>query len=394
MQYYTCQKKEKCDILQKIKKVKYAQMRCLYIFGDTMKKIFILLLALVMLLPLTFTACNQAESTGTVVRWEEATYHFNVTLADFNSEENGYNVYPVSGVNYYKDFAISSTAEKPSNKDEVLPDRVVGSYEMKITMPDDGANTLLVTTQTLYVRYEKSVIESSKNAEELKTKIADASEDPFIGEEDAENYVTLKSTTDTSVKFVNKSGQHPIESSTSVDGFYIGKTEQQLSKYSVSTKYDFEKNIATVTLNEGTPVENKIKTNNKNFIDANQLLLYVRSFEKTSSKFNDSPTVLVYSPMDNKTYTGAFVFSYQANCILPNGEENAYVKLNSINVYLDSMPYLQQQNLPASLAEKGLDCILENPKYTTTRFRVGYLAYQLSDADVISADVISALTAE
>ena len=347
---------------------------------------------MVMILPLTFTACNQTESTETVVRWEETTYNFDITLADFNSDYSGYNSYPVGDTTYYKDFAMSTAYEKPSNKDEVLPSKVKGTYEMKITMPDEGASTLLVTTQTLFVRYEKSVIESSKIADELKTKMVSGEEDPFADEEDSADYITLKSTTDTSVKFVNKAGQRPIESSMVVDGFYIGKSGQQLSKYSVSTKYDFDKNIATVTINDGEPVENKIKTNNKNFIDANQVLLYVRGFEKTSGKFNDSPSVLVYSPLENKTYTGSFAFSYQANCILPNGDENAYVKLNCVNVFLDSMPYLQQQNLPSTLVSSGLDCSMENPKYTTTRFRVGYLAYQLNDTSVISAEVISALT--
>ena len=360
--------------------------------GEIMKKTFILLLAMVMILPLTFTACNQTESTETVVRWEETTYNFDITLADFNSDYSGYNSYPVGDTTYYKDFAMSTAYEKPSNKDEVLPSKVKGTYEMKITMPDEGASTLLVTTQTLFVRYEKSVIESSKIADELKTKMVSGEEDPFADEEDSADYITLKSTTDTSVKFVNKAGQRPIESSMVVDGFYIGKSGQQLSKYSVSTKYDFDKNIATVTINDGEPVENKIKTNNKNFIDANQVLLYVRGFEKTSGKFNDSPSVLVYSPLENKTYTGSFAFSYQANCILPNGDENAYVKLNCVNVFLDSMPYLQQQNLPSTLVSSGLDCSMENPKYTTTRFRVGYLAYQLNDTSVISAEVISALT--
>ena len=200
--------------------------------------------------------------------------------------------------------------------------------------------------------------------------------------------------------FENTESQRPVSSSTTVDGFYIGKSKQEVTKSSVSTVYDLANNKVTVTVN-GEETTREVKLNaNARFIDANQMLTYIRSLEKGSDKMKDNPSVTVYLPASDRTYTATFGFTYSQNCILTMGGKDNYVKLNSVNCALGSMAFMQTQNLPDTLAEKGLDRIKTGyadhiGRYTVTRFRVGNLSYALDlDAFDGAADIVTALTAK
>lgn len=362
-----------------------------------MKRFTVLLVATVLALTLVLAACSTTEKTDTMFRWSDSgttTYVFDIELSDFSGQSTPlFTSYAQQNGIYYKDIAMSAAVENPDNKDEIKPVTAKGTYTMTISSEADaGSSCLFETTQVLYAAYNRFDLQALENWSELdKIDIAyDSEEVPFNAND---NQVVLKTETTTSVKFEKKAAQRPIESSTIVKGFYVGKKHQAVSEYSVSTKYDFDKNTATVTMNGGEPQVNTLNiTSGKNFIDANQLLLYIRTLEKGTTKFQDSPTVVVYTPYTNTAYTASFSFSYTANVALEIGEgEDAvwhYVGLNSVSVLLDGTPYLNQLNLPDTLKEKGLDCVGDTPNYTTVSFRSGYFSYRLRD---IPSEVLNAL---
>lgn len=361
-----------------------------------MKKFTVLLVTTVLALTFVFAACSTTEKTDTMFRWPDSdtsTYVFDIELSDFSGQSTPlFTSYAQQNGTYYKDFAMSAAVEHPDNKDEIKPVTAKGTYTMSISSVDAGSSCLFETTQVLYATYDRFELQELEGWSELdKIDLAyDSEEIPFNANE---NQVVLKTETTSSVKFEKKSAQRPIESSTVVKGFYVGKKHQAVSEYSVLTQYDFDNSTATVTINGGEPQVNTLNiTSGKNFIDANQLLLYIRTLEKGSTKFQDSPTVVVYTPYTNATYTASFSFSYTANIALEIGEgEDSvwhYVGLNSVSVLLDGTPYLNQLNLPDTLTEKGLDCSGSTPNYTTVSFRSGYFSYRWRD---IPSDVLSAL---
>ena len=167
----------------------------------------------------------------------------------------------------------------------------------------------------------------------------------------------------------------------------------------MTADYKLDENKVVVTTN-GKEETHEVKAPTSKFIDANQLLTYIRSFDKGANKFKDGVAVQVYVPSSNTTYTAHFGFTYAQNCILNlNGNAN-YVKLNSVNCSLGSIAYMQTQNLPDSLAEKGLDSLSDGyvghtANYTVTRFRVGNFSYQLDlDALTDAEAIVDALTAK
>lgn len=383
-----------------------------------MKKYLAILLLTLLCAAGVLTACNNVASTETAIRWGKYdadgnvvadVYSYKIFLADFadrttssalfksyknEADETDKNI-------YYKDMVINtSSANEVSaySKDEVIPADAEGIYTITYAQSTDKATWTVTTKQTLNVTYNKEDITESgelsrlANWESLQTKVKE-------GSETAEQ-ITFVSTTETSVVFENTEAQRPVSSSTTVDGFYIGKSKQEVTKSSVSTAYDFANNKVTVTVNgEETTREVKVNANTR-FIDANQILTYIRSLEKGSDKMKDSPSVQVYLPASDRTYTATFGFTYSQNCILTMGGNSNYVKLNSVNCALGSMAFMQTQNLPDTLAGKGLDSISDGygghiSRYTVTRFRVGNLSYALDlDAFDGAADIVTALTAK
>lgn len=383
-----------------------------------MKKYLAILLLTLLCVTGVLTACNNVASTETAIRWGKYAaegnavadaYSYKISLADFadrttsgalfksyknQSDETDKNT-------YYKDMVISTsgaTEVSAYSKDEVIPADVEGIYTITYVQSTDKTTWTVTTKQTLNVTYNKEDITESgvlnglANWETLKTKVKEGSE--------TEEQITFVSTTETTVVFENTESQRPVSSSTAVDGFYIGKSKQEVTKSNVSTVYDLANSKVTVTVN-GEETTREVKLNaNARFIDANQILTYIRSLEKGSDKMKDNPTVTVYLPASDRTYTATFGFTYSQNCILTMGGKDNYVKLNSVNCALGSMAFMQTQNLPDTLAGKQIDCISDGygghiSRYTVTRFRVGNLSYTLDlDAFDGAADIIAALTAK
>lgn len=345
------------------------------------------------------TACNSAATTDNAKRWDDGdTFTYNITLADFAETGSNalFNSYKNGDATHYKDMVISTSGANEVSaykKDEIVPAAATGTYVLSYAVADEKCTVKGV--QTMEVTYNKVDIVADgdltklANWETLKEKVKE-SDDP--------SQVVFTSSTETTVVFQNDERQRPLSSSTVVDGFYIGKSKQEVSKSNVSTVYDLDNGKVTVTV-DGKETVNEVKYNSaKRIIDANQVLTYIRSLEKGSDKFKDSPSVQAYLPASNQLYTATFGFTYQQNCILTKGEKDNFVKLNSVNCAIGSMAFMQTQNVP-DLSDKDVDYTVggtgtKMPCYTVTRFRVGNFSYALDLQLWDKADaVISALTA-
>ena len=375
-----------------------------------MKKYLAILLLTLLCVTGVLTACNNVASTETAIRWGKYdaegnavadAYSYKISLADFADRTTSGALFKsyknqadeTDKNTYYKDMVISTSGANEVSaysKDEVIPADVEGIYTITYVQSTDKTTWTVTTKQTLNVTYNKEDITESGVLSSLAN---------WEGSE-TEEQITFVSTTETTVVFENTESQRPVSSSTAVDGFYIGKSKQEVTKSNVSTVYDLANSKVTVTVN-GEETTREVKLNaNARFIDANQILTYIRSLEKGSDKMKDNPTVTVYLPASDRTYTATFGFTYSQNCILTMGGKDNYVKLNSVNCALGSMAFMQTQNLPDTLAGKQIDCISDGygghiSRYTVTRFRVGNLSYTLDlDAFDGAADIVAALTAK
>lgn len=368
------------------------------------KKIALLILTLVALTAI-LTACNSVATT-IVVRWNESEdYTFNISLADFDTSENAtgfFKKYLYENATYYKDLAISAQeVASLTTADELRPENAGGTYTYSLRRSSGTSQGEVTAKQTLYVQYKTETLQSFECWDELKKDFAvaaDSEENPFTNHE---GLTTLKSITETSAKFADDTNQRPVSSSTKLNGFYLGKLHQEISKYEVVTEYDFDKNVAKVTVTENG-VEGEVKeqklsvAKSRNFIDSNQILTYLRSLEKSATSFQDNPTVTVYNPLTNATAIASFNFSYDQKVVLNNNGENFYTSLNAVGVNIGGMAFMMQENLPDRLASKDKDVYntvgdTKYSKYTTVRFRVGYCSYELDSYD---QDVLTALNAK
>lgn len=350
-----------------------------------MKKLSVILL-LALSLVLTLSACSSTEKTYTSPRWKNEIHTFKVSKAILENT-----TVVRDGVTYIKEPGASSYEPNVNQADEVVPQDISGTYVMKISVNETDKTCTFSTEQILFVQYPASLLQGSSSwntADEKGNKLSDkvvaqdSSDYPF---ERDEAYITLKSVTTTKVVFHNDAYQRPISSENHVDGFYIGKTAQTVSKYDLATTYEFnEKNKVSITVNGEKQTASG--TFAEKFIDANQILLYVRSLDKTSSSFQDSPTVSIYMPQADKIVKASFVFTYACNTTVADANgEDAYVKLNAVGVVIDGTALLTQLNVPDTVNadKKYLDSIpnvgSSADKYSTLRFRSGIYSYRLAD---------------
>ena len=361
---------------------------------------------MILAVSVTLVACNQVDATEIRTRWERngEMHVFNITLADFAGEGTGFRTYnadgdPVNGGAYFKDIAFGGEFGR---WDEIRPVDVVGTYTLRIQLTSDKSSFDVTTKQVMYVKYNlkpasEGGVDFDKYSELRNAEPKDSTEYEALGLTKTEGTTILKSTTETAVRFENKTSQKPESSSTIVDGFYVGKANQSLTKYSVSTEYNYDNKrpVAKIKMNDGEPTEYKFGKNTAGrFIDSNQILMYLRSLDKSSKGFQDSPSISVFNPYTQELQTASFAPTYEngakkllRNVVLTDTsrENNAFATgLNVVAVSVGNNSFMMQENLPDTLAAKGLDrYYIENdpePKFTTVRFRVGYLAYEINYA--------------
>lgn len=353
-----------------------------------MKKIIALALLLVLTTGI-FVACNSVAPTEKKVRWEkDETWVYNISLCDFDSSMS------TANGTYFKDFTYSGEPNPLDGQiDRIAPASIRGTYEVRLTTApatESAPETATVTTtQTMYTTYEKDVIDTSILEKYVVTELT------------TDTHYTLKSATTTEVVFKNVVAQTPVSSSTTASGFYVGKQYQGASDYSVQTTYKVSSNgksIVATTTRDGKQTTTEIS--NTNVIDNNQVLTYVRSFDKADASFQDSPSVMVFDPLTQSTKKLSFVYNKSQNFLLEHKFEGAEetetiaTTVNRLDVLMDGMAYVTQVNLP-NLLDSKLDRISTDvadeyiPKHTIVRFRVGFVSYHLTD--YVTDDIVSAI---
>ena len=356
-----------------------------------MKRKIALLVFVILVLCLTFTACNQTVATDITTRWETETHVFNISLADFKGDTNGFNYYMPDGEvaengKYQKDIAFSAEF---SNWDELRPVAVKGKYTINIAPSPDGTAYCDVTTkQEMCVAYSETAIPADSELLSAKASEEQMKQCQFADTFDSK-VVVLYSSTETSVRFENTTSQKPLSSFVKVNGFYAGKAAQKLTKYEISTAYDYsaKRPVATIKLKTADgeqESEYKFSRNSAGtFIDSNQILVYLRSLNKSSSSFQDNPSKSVFNPYTQTLQTANFGMSYDYNVILSDTTQNTTLatSLNVISVAVGNNAFMMQENLPDRLAKKNIDVYStlsgNGSKFTTVRFRVGYFAYEI-----------------
>ncbi|MDE7454691.1 MAG: hypothetical protein K2M64_02555 [Clostridia bacterium] len=380
-----------------------------------MKKYIALLLGVLLLFTGVFASCSTAVTDKTV-RWGltgNEKYQFEITLADFavnmgtlfNSYTHEYDKEDGNKATYkvYKDAVsqsygavdyaggVDQETSIMKNLYEVRPVDAKGTFTMEI-VADSSAT--LTTTQVIYTEYGVDKLQDVGCYDMFKGSKYDVTgkdEDPF----ERSGHITLKSETTSTVVFANNANQAPISSVKENTGFYIGvdkegKNKSCFSDYKYETTYDFDNRKVTVTKNNGEPQELKLDiAKGATCIDSAQLLLYIRSLDKSSSAFQDSPSIAVYNPVQN-TLSNA-VFALTRNFYLRLNNDND-VDVQMVSVSVGNVPFMTQFNLP-DLTEKGLDAFTPSAgdgvkcKYTTIKFRSGWFSYELSayDPQILSA---------
>ena len=349
-----------------------------------MKRKIALLILLVLALTLVFVACNRTPATAIRLRWEDEKHIFNISLADFTDDNtNSFKYYTNGNESYYKDIAMSGEF---NNWDEIRPLEVKGKYTVEITRSSDRLSYSVETTQEMCVRYD---LRDIKQDSQLNDAVVSADRLTDYGMTTDDKTLILWSLTQTGVTFENTASQKPLSSWVKVDGFYAGKSAQLLTNYELKTEYNYSKKrpVAKITLN-GETSEYKFGRNSAgNFIDSNQILLYLRSLDKSSSSFQDSPAINVFNPFNQSLQRASFGLTANTmtrGVILTDPDTDGGLlatNLNVLSVTVGNHAFMVQENLPDSLAEKNLDLHItsgsNDSKFTTVRFRVGYLAYEM-----------------
>lgn len=361
-----------------------------------MKRKLALLILVIMAVSVLLVACNDTEKTTTAQRWDDEVHVFHISLADFaNSTYSAFAKYNADGKvaangDYRKDKALTGETAY-STRDEVVPVAVYGTYTLTISV---GSDTCQVTgEQELYAQYKKSDVEGWDDLTVLLGKLENYRDEVAqTGLIEDDDNVVLRSETLTTVTFEIPS-QKPVSSSTKVDGFYIGKVNREISQYEVSTEYSFKdekKPTAKVSIDgkKAQKYELPSVSSTVDVIDSNQILIYLRSLNKTKTSLQDGKSAKVFNPFTGETQTASFAFSaYEDKMILTDraleSGKTVAATLSSVSVGIDGVAFMLQDNLPGNLKfdDKALDVYTtsngEIPKYTTVHFRVGYLSFEI-----------------
>lgn len=344
-----------------------------------MKK-FALVLVLLLSLSLVFAACNSTEKTTTSVRWRDEEYTFNITKTSLTQDNVTFN-----NDAYVPEPFANGYEQLPEKMDEVIPTDIAGTYHVSIKINEADKLCTFATEQTLYCQYDADMLKTYSVWSQLQRLVvtADAEENPFINHE---GLITLKSVTRQTVTFKNEASQLPVSSENHVDGFYLGKTQQNVSKYDVVTTYDWEKNVAKVSIDGQAAQENKLSVSAAiNFIDSNQILLYVRSLDKSASKFQDNPSVQIYVPAQNVVKTASFAFTHACKTLIEVNGEDEFVIVTAVAVLIDSRALFVQLSVPETVNDvEAIDTVSNAgsgnlDKFSLLRFRSGIIRYELAD---------------
>lgn len=389
-----------------------------YITEKIMKKGLALLVGVLFVMVAVFASCGQAAATAKYTRWDEKgeTHTFKISLADFANDnntlfknytkkitqKNSDNTSNETMITCYRDDVVS--ASELTLMQGYLEARPVDAYgEFTMTISYDTPTTRkLVTTETIYSQYKTKTLEELECLNTFKGSkidVTNSDENPF---ENNENRITLRSQTTATVIFANDENQLPVSSVKENKGFYIGAINAEsvnkvnpcgLSSYKYETTYDFTNRKVTVKKDGGEAEERQLNiAKNGGCIDASQMLLYIRSLDKSSEGFGSTPTVSVYDVTTNNVSSATFALNRDFYLILDNAGSEVVAKVNAVTVAVGGTPFLAQYNLP-DLTSAGYDSVFlggqQRCKNTTVKFRKGWYSYELKSHDKEALNVVS-----
>ncbi len=348
--------------------------------GIKMKKTLALVLLLILAVGV-FAACNQVQPTERKVRWDKnETWTYNISLANFTDSLTD------SNITYNRDFlATGETSPFSGSVDRIAPNKLTGTYVVSISQDIANDTTTVSTTQTMVASYDANLVDTSRF-------------DQSIIVEQTDETVSLKSTQETKVIFKNGT-QLPVSSYTKANGFYLGKQNQSMSNYEISTEYEVKGKKVVAKVTQGDKTED-VTISNTNVIDTNQVLMFIRSYDKAETSFQDSPQVTVFDPLTKSTKILSTQYTAKQSVLVEHkfANETESVKVATqmprVDMKLDGMAFVTQVSLP-DMTANGLDRIATNvpgvyfPMHTIYRFRSGFVSYEL--ASYLTDNMVNAI---
>lgn len=370
-----------------------------------MKKRIALIVGALLIMTALLASCSQPAATKKSPRWENnESFTFKITLSDFADDDktlfknygktiketNEDGTVTEKKITCYKDDVINNSEWTVMERaDQIRPVDVNGTYTLDIK--ENTATTWKVEThQVIYNQYETAKLQELGCLElfsDSELNVTNKEENPF---ENNSGSITLRSETVSSVIFSNDEDQAPISSVTENKGYYIGKIAQTESSYKYETEYDIANKKASVKKDGGEAEERALNIGGTvKCIDAGQLLLYIRSLDKSSEAFQDTPSVAVYDVTTDSISTVAFGINRQFNLKIDNADlTETIVTVHSVSAAVGGIPLIAQYSLPDVSAVKdangqdaGYDFLpmsgAKRPKYTTVKFRSGWYSYEI-----------------
>ena len=268
-----------------------------------------ILLAVMTLLTLALTACNNTTTITRTLRWntdETTTYNISLTRAAGKSDAI---TTQLDDVLFTVHFPTT-----PLEYDRAVPSNVTGTYTTTLVINQTEGTATYSTTQVVtetfnstnyYFTFARDLYNNC--SEEMRGKLnASLTNDAAC----------FTSTIDTTVTFANDDKQTPIYSSQTICGFYIGMQHQETNDVKFETNY--ENGVATVTKNGEPLYETEV---GPAVFDSLQIPLIARTLDQSKDTTGGSyvaPQIAVYNFKEDTTTNLTFTVVPNHNVQLNN----------------------------------------------------------------------------
>lgn len=276
-----------------------------------MRKIRLVSIVLVVLLALTLalTACKNAKPLSQEIRWDKDEHEiYKIGLQGNVSAESNQVTY--EGQTFVKDFATTV-----NDYDRVKPIAVDGTLTVDLVVNTENNTVTYTTTQVVTDTYAVDNV----YAMAFLNYVSNSTEGDysFLNANETAEGIHVTSYVTASVTFANDSTMAPVESSQTIQGYYLGKAHYEVNDLQYKTVY--AEGTATVTTGEGENAKEKTCELEGNVVDALQIPLVARSIDQSKSttdgKFT-APSVSVYDFKSNQVVALTFTVINKTGVLL------------------------------------------------------------------------------
>ncbi|MEG1706886.1 MAG: hypothetical protein RR291_05270, partial [Clostridia bacterium] len=198
----------------------------------------------------------------------------------------------------------------------------------------------------------------------------------------ADGKTVLKSTVNSWVEFVNDSKQQSIASSRTVVGYYVGSVAQSFNNFTVGCEYLYEKGSASckITYTDNVVSSKSFTETSKltlaeNFVDNEQMYLYARSFDQTSTGFTKAVIEQVMDPLGSKNLIPLTISrTASVKAYLYNGEKYLIAPINQIQIATGTVSKVMYCHDSETFEVANVGSVNSN---ATVKIQDGYLSYSL-----------------